>query len=92
MEQTQQPMMVGGILHPPAPRTAEPTTFEASAVFLLFAFVAAMIVFGISRSRLAHNGEWHSHGDQMRRYVNGKWEYRERTQDEAQGDAESRVW
>lgn len=38
------------------------------------------------------NGEWHSSGSAMYRYVNGQWQTREMTSEEADHEFNSRQW
>ncbi|MBR0868889.1 hypothetical protein JQ633_00855 [Bradyrhizobium tropiciagri] len=45
--------------------------------------VGIFIVFYAYHYRSKRNGKWHSDGsERMRRYVNGKWEYRPTTKNE----------
>jgi ABC-type Fe3+ transport system permease subunit len=42
--------------------------------------------------RYRRNGEWHSTGSSMRRYVDGEWETREMTEAEANEYKDRSVW
>lgn len=55
----------------------------------LAATVAGVKLYAMRKER---GGSWHHTGAQMRRYVNGRWEYRDMTQAEADEWKDMTAW
>lgn len=54
-------------------------TAEAAGILLSFAAPIAACIYGcrlVDDWRLKASGDWHAHGDQMRRWYGDQWEYR----------------
>ena len=63
-----------------------------TVIFALVALVL-LVVMIMARQRLERNGEWHAiSGDRMRRYINGRWEYRAITEAEWWDDFDLKSW
>lgn len=58
-------------------------------IIIVVAIIAAMKLRDMREDR---NGEWHHTGAQMRRFVDGRWEYREMTQAEANEWKDMTAW
>jgi hypothetical protein len=43
-------------------------------------------------NRPIRDGQWYLHGDQMRRYIDGRWEYRPQTEAEHQEAFDQEIW
>lgn len=63
----------------------------AQAVFLA-AVVVILIGYKVWEYRHERNGKWHPMGRQMRRYVDGEWEFRTCTEEESARALEFSQW
>lgn len=63
----------------------------AVGLLMCVPILLALYAFLYFRNR---NGEWHTAGfkDQMCRFVDGKWQYREMTDDELKDQWQARQW
>lgn len=60
---------------------------------LVLATVALAIVgLNITTRRMLRDGNWHANGANMRRHVNGRWQYRAMTTQEAIEWQDSMTW
>jgi hypothetical protein len=57
----------------------------AGATLLVLAIIVAL-------NRPIRDGQWYVHDGQMRRYIDGQWEYRPQTEAERQEALDMEIW
>ena len=61
-------------------------------ILVIATSVAVIIVLNVRRRRKEQNGEWYPTGAEMRRFVDGQWEHRPMTENEADDWSDRTAW